>query len=146
MYIPHFYQLVSCGNSQLTSNQDITGPSTATIGIIDIYDIFGISNQTIQGADLLAARLNALVLVPDFFHGERADLAWFPPDTEEKKQALFGFINTKASVAEKVGVLGKVAEDAKVKFASVKSWGAFGLCWGGKVSITYFSNGYCLGK
>ena len=44
-----------------------------------------------------------------------------------------------------MGVLGKVAEDAKVKFASVKSWGAFGLCWGGKVSITYFSNGILFG-
>lgn len=75
--------------------------------------------------------------MPDFFHGERADLAWFPPDTEEKKAALFGFINTKAAVAEKVGVLRRVAEDARVRFGGVRSWGAVGLCWGGKVSILF---------
>lgn len=84
--------------------------------------------------------------MPDFFHGERADLAWFPPDTEEKKAALFGFINTKAAVKDKVEVLRRVAEDARVRFEGVRSWGAVGLCWGGKVCIFTFLIGGIWGR
>ncbi|OOF94071.1 hypothetical protein ASPCADRAFT_397762 [Aspergillus carbonarius ITEM 5010] len=113
----------------------ITGPTDASIGIIDIYDIFGISSQTLQGADLLAARLNALVLVPDFFNGGGAAPEWFPPDTEEKNKALWGFINTHAAIPENVAVLNKVIAEAKARFSSVKGWAGFGLCWGGKVTV-----------
>jgi hypothetical protein len=45
----------------------VTGNVDCRTGLVDIYDVFGLASQTIQGADLLAARLNAVVLVPDFF-------------------------------------------------------------------------------
>ena len=48
--------------------------------------------QTIQGADLLAESLKAVVLVPDFFKGEPLPLSIYPPNTEEKKKMAGEFI------------------------------------------------------
>ena len=49
------------------------------------YDAFGYSPQLLQGADMLSAALDALIVVPDFFKGKPIQAAWFPPDTDEKK-------------------------------------------------------------
>ena len=92
-------------------------------------------SQTLQGADAVAAALDAVVLVPDFFQGESAQWSWIPPDTPEKEKALRDFITTgPASFERNTPVVLKVVEEAKGKFGSVSSWGAYGLCWGGKVS------------
>ncbi|KAJ5096678.1 dienelactone hydrolase [Penicillium angulare] len=116
-------------------NTYITGPGNAASGIVEIYDIFGLSSPTLQGADLLATRLNALVLMPDFFHGEAAQPDWLPMDSEEKKAALMEFMSARADISKNVdALLGAVSEYRK-QFPSVKSWGAFGLCWGGKVAV-----------
>ena len=45
----------------------VTGKQDAKRGIIDVYDIFGICPQTLQGADRLAESVQAVVFVPDFF-------------------------------------------------------------------------------
>jgi hypothetical protein len=59
-------------------NTYVTGSeSSAKFGLVDVYDIFGPANQTLQGADLLAAALNVVVLVPDFFKGEACQGEWF---------------------------------------------------------------------
>ncbi|KAI9927463.1 hypothetical protein MW887_003077 [Aspergillus wentii] len=113
----------------------VTGSTDASIGIVDIYDIFGLASQTIQGADLLAARLNAVVLVPDFFKGEAAKHEWLPADTEEKQKLLMGFVSTAASIPNNVGVLLEAIKEYQTKFPTVKKWGALGLCWGGKVTV-----------
>ncbi|RDW70866.1 dienelactone hydrolase family protein [Aspergillus mulundensis] len=124
---------VSSVIGDLGFNTYVTGPPTATTAILAIYDIFGNSPQTTQGADLLAARLNALVLIPDFFDGDGAKHEWVPPDTDEKMAALMGFVNTKASFAEAVKSVPGLVEAYKASFPSVQKWGAYGLCWGGKV-------------
>ncbi|KAI9039372.1 dienelactone hydrolase family protein [Aspergillus affinis] len=111
-----------------------TGNLSSTTAIIDIYDIFGISPQTIQGADLLAARLNTLVLVPDFFKGKGAQHDWYPMDTEDKTKAMMGFFREYAQFEPNVGVLKNALEEYKVAFPAVEKWGIFGLCWGGKVT------------
>ncbi|PYH81341.1 hypothetical protein BO82DRAFT_432681 [Aspergillus uvarum CBS 121591] len=116
-------------------NTYITGSQDAAYGLIDIYDIFGLSNQTLQGADLLAARLHAVVLVPDFFHGDKADPAWLPPDTPEKQEALTKFISTRASPTDAVKVLEAAVAVYRERFPSVQAWAATGLCWGGKVAV-----------
>ncbi|RFU30725.1 hypothetical protein B7463_g5633, partial [Scytalidium lignicola] len=112
---------------------DITGPEDATIGIFDVYDIFGPAPQTLQGADALSHALNAVVLVPDFFKGSPGDHDWFVNETEEnkkKKEELFSrAMNFEAQSATFLNVV----EESKKKFTSVTSWGAFGLCWGGKI-------------
>jgi len=112
----------------------IIGPSTATKAILDIYDIFGLAPQTLQGADRLSTSLNCLVLVPDFFKGEPAQYEWFPDDTEEKKAGKTKFMTTRINFEENLVAVLKVTREAKKMFPGVKGWGAFGLCWGGKLA------------
>lgn len=103
---------------------------------MDIYDVFGMASQTIQGADLLAARLNAVVVIPDLFEGEPLKHEYVPADTEEKKQIIEEFVAHKANIPRNVGVVIEAVEEYRTRFSSVRKWGAFGLCWGGKVSLT----------
>jgi dienelactone hydrolase len=72
-----------------------TGPSDATRAILLIYDIFGLANQTLQGADILAKLTDSLVLVPDFFHGQPLEMDVLPADTEEKKLRFGKFFQEK---------------------------------------------------
>jgi dienelactone hydrolase len=90
--------------------------------------------QTLQGADRLAESLNAIVLVPDFFKGKYPQGSWFatPPTDGEEKAAYDEFVQIMPP-PKHVGPLLKVTEAAKEKFPKAKGWGAFGLCWGGKV-------------
>ncbi|KEF62863.1 uncharacterized protein A1O9_00836 [Exophiala aquamarina CBS 119918] len=116
-------------------NTYVTGPKNATSGIVDIYDVFGFSSQTLQGADILAARTNSIVIIPDFFNGESVSHDWLPADSEEKKTLLTKFLSEKAAYPQNVGLLLGVAEDCKKRFPCAKKWAAFGLCWGGKVAV-----------
>jgi len=111
----------------------VTGSTSATKGIIDIYDVFGMASQTLQGADIMASTLNALVLVPDFFHGEAAKHEWLPPNTDQKREALTEFMTKRAAFPPNVETLLQITKDAKEKYSSVTAWGSFGLCWGGKI-------------
>lgn len=118
----------------------VTGPSTASKAIFVIYDIFGYFPQTIQGADILSTSdkdNQYQVFMPDFFEGKPADISWYPPDTDEKGKALGNFFQTSAAppkTAEKVPTLVK---EIQAKYPNIKTWGAVGYCWGGKiVSLT----------
>ncbi len=114
--------------------QDIIGSSTASRGIIDIYDVFGFMPQTLQGADRLAESLNAVVLVPDLLKGKYAQGKWFAaPPTEGEEKAAYDAFMTSMAFQNHVEPLLKVTQAAKEKFSEAKVWGAFGLCWGGKV-------------
>ncbi|KAF2664695.1 dienelactone hydrolase [Microthyrium microscopicum] len=118
------------------TNTYITGPAAATRGILMVFDIFGFCSQTLQGADILAysSKENPyLVIVPDFFDGTPAQAAWFAPDASPTDQAKIGpFFQERAvpslSLSRLPGILSEVTETK-----GVKSWGALGLCWGGKV-------------
>ncbi|KAJ5110402.1 hypothetical protein N7532_000937 [Penicillium argentinense] len=113
----------------------VTGNPEARIGLVDIYDVFGLSNQTLQGADLLATRLNAVVLVPDFFEGDALEHHNIPPDTDEKKQRIGQFLATRANIERNTGVVLAAVPEYRTRFPLVAKWGANGLCWGGKVTI-----------
>ncbi|KAK9453577.1 dienelactone hydrolase [Dipodascopsis uninucleata] len=112
----------------------VTGNEESERAVIDVYDIFGLAPSTLQGADIIASLLNAVVFVPDFFKGEPMDSALFPPDTDEKKAKVQKFITEKARTPDLGTHLPKFAEMIKSKYKTVKSWGAVGLCWGGKVT------------
>ena len=99
------------------------------------------ASQTIQGADLLAARLNAVVLIPDFFDGAPLKHEYVPADTEEKKQIIAEFMAHKADIARNVGVATEAVQEYRARFPAVRKWGAFGLCWGGKASNAFDSVG-----
>lgn len=82
----------------------------------------------------MAASLNAIVLVPDFFKGEPMDPGLYPPDTDEKKAKAAEFMATKANVQEGAKMLVETIKEAKGEYAGVKTWGTYGLCWGGKIA------------
>ncbi|KAL7933169.1 Alpha/Beta hydrolase protein [Trichoderma chlorosporum] len=117
-------------------NTYIVGPENATKGIVDIYDIFGVWPQTIQGADRLSAHTGFLVLVPDFFDGKGLDINSIPMDTEEKQKTVHQFIGTTGNPQANVEKLLALRKELTDKFPAVESsWGLFGLCWGGKLTV-----------
>jgi len=112
----------------------ITGSPDSKKAIIDVYDVFGLASQTLQGADLLAAAVGALVFVPDFLKGEAAKEEWFTskdPAAAKEKAAFFELLG----LDENVKKLTDFLEVAKGEWKGVESWGAFGLCWGGKIAV-----------
>jgi len=129
MYLLIFFTL-----SHTNPPLDITGSQASTKAIVDVHDIFGLAPQTLQGADLLAAALNALVLVPDFFKGEPIQGAWLAGGEENEKLKATWWAKHVSNSDRSVKELLDVVEEGKKKWKSVSSWGANGLCWGGKVS------------
>jgi hypothetical protein len=113
---------------------DVTGSPSAKRGLIAVYDIYGYASQTLQGADLLASTLEALVFVPDFFEGESMkDFA--PQDTEEKKEGAAKFRATRLDLEKNKQTLLRLQGEYATKWPSVVGWGAYGFCWGGKVGL-----------
>ena len=115
-------------------SKDITGSESSERAVILIFDAFGFRQPTLRGADLLAASVPCLIVMPDLFKGSPADPDWFPTDTEEKARALEKF-KPKAYNATLVPTIIQSVADAKLKWPSVQAWGCFGLGWGGKVRI-----------
>lgn len=102
-----------------------------------IYDIFGFSPQSLQGADLLAygnEDEQYQVYIPDFLIGQYADHTWFPPDTAEKGQAMGAFFqgpaNPVTTVQKIPGLVRTITEHSS---GAIVSWAVVGKCWGGKV-------------
>lgn len=100
------------------------------------YDIFGISSQTLQGADRLAAETGAIVLVPDFFEGKGLGHDLIPSDTEEKKQKVQAFFAATALFPDNLPKLFAIRKAMSDLYpAAEQNWGIFGLCWGGKLTV-----------
>ena len=116
---------------------DITGDEFSSIAIVSIYDAFGLRPNTIRGADLLASSTPCLVVMPDIFKGTPGDPNWYPTDTEEKAKQLEKFKKEKAFTPHNLPMMVQAAKDAKVRWPNVRAWGGFGLCWGGKVSVSF---------
>ncbi len=114
--------------------------------MIDVYDVFGLAPQTIQGADRLSGYLNALVLLPDFFEGDVMDEAWFPPDTDDKKAKMARFRAERANL-DVVKKLVEVRKELGEKWPAVDDHvGAFGLCFGGECCFEGSLNGWLEGR
>jgi len=123
-------------------NTYVTGSETASKGIIDIFDIFGLAPQTIQGADRLAAHTGAVVLVPDLFYGEPMSKDLAPADTDEKKQKMGAFISGPADLKKNLAKLIEIRKAVADKYPAAEGhWGVFGLCWGGKVAVLACAEG-----
>lgn len=78
--------------------------------------------------------------MPDFFEGQPADISWFPPTTDEHKEKLGNFFQTKGAPPNTLSRIPSVVSEAN-KLASGGSfqWSILGYCWGGK--ITTLSSG-----
>ncbi|KAL3493528.1 hypothetical protein BJX62DRAFT_235129 [Aspergillus germanicus] len=120
----------------------VTGPADATKAILVIYDIFGFFPQTLQGADILStsSAQKYRVFIPDFFEGEPADITWFPPQTDEHKQKLGNFFNTKAAPPATLSKIPGVVSEANSLApggagGKFESWSILGYCWGGKITV-----------
>jgi len=111
----------------------VIAPSRAKSAIVFVYDIFGISSQIMQGADIVSKALNAKVVVPDFFRGNERDINNWPPTTPEgqaERKAFFEDIgDAKKWLPELVAVANALRKEGFEKV------GAIGYCWGGKLSI-----------
>lgn len=114
----------------------MTGPESATAGVVVFYDVFGFFPQTLQGADILAysntERPN-LVLMPDFLKGNPAKIEWFPPDTDEKKAESQTWMGENLSPDKHLSLFEELYDAAAKQFTSVTGWGVMGYCWGGKM-------------
>ena len=125
---------------------DAVGPSDATVAILSIHDIFGFFPQTIQGADLVSASLTnsptpkpTVVVIPDFFSGNPADVAWYPPDSPEKEAKLNAWFAT-ASPPDHLPKVPGLVTAAEKAYPGIKSWGVLGYCWGAKMGSLLASN------
>lgn len=117
---------------------DVTGPSSATTGLLFVYDIFGFSPQAKQGADILAytdPSHEYLVFVPDFLRGQPASHDLFPTDTEEKKQKMKELFEGPANIPKTAEMIPATIKEIAEQAPQVKKWGAIGCCWGGKVGL-----------
>lgn len=114
-------------------NTYVTSSTSPTRGLVAAYYAFGFHPSTSQGADLLAENLHAVVLMPDFLEGG-LPLDVYPPDTEEKKSILMDFMTNRADPPRHTAKLLEVQKEAEEKWPSVKGWGAYGFCWGGKLT------------
>lgn len=112
----------------------ITGSKDAKRAVFFIYDIFGYFPQTIQGADILAEALDALVVMPDLFEGEPCDYSIYPADNDEKKAKLQEFWKAKADFGKNQAAASQITRALKDEFKSVEKWAIIGLCWGGKMA------------
>ena len=73
--------------------------------------------------------------MPDFFEGSPADISWYPPTTDEHKEKLGKFFQTKAAPQNTLPKIPKIVEEAN-KLAPNGSfqWSILGFCWGGKIA------------
>jgi len=115
-----------------------TGPSSATSAIFIIYDIFGFSDQAIQGADILAhadggSGHQYQVFVPDFFFGKPLAHSDYPPDTEEKQKKVGAFFGGPAKPDDTAKKVPELVKEIEKQCSGIKKWGSLGMCWGGKV-------------
>lgn len=122
--------------SYLQILSDVTGSSSATTGILFIYDIFGFSPQAKQGADLLAytdPSHEYQVFMPDFLRGHSADHDLFPSDTEEKQRKVRELFEGPANIPKTTELVPTTIREIVEQAPGIKQWGAIGFCWGGKV-------------
>ncbi|CAG7731309.1 unnamed protein product [Allacma fusca] len=105
-----------------------TADTTPKKVLICAYDIFGVHPNIRQVSDILALA-GFRVVIPDFFRGNKLDMANFDRSTIMAFVAEFGtWSNTVKPDFEKVIEHYKTQEN-------ITAFGVFGFCWGGRISI-----------
>jgi dienelactone hydrolase len=99
-----------------------------------VYDLFGYSNQTYQGADVLATHGSEqyLVFVPDFIGPEKAaKLEWFKPGADPKPlQDLLKIVTSDSMMKDIRSTASAIKSDDRYKHVQI--WAGVGFCWGSK--------------
>ena len=115
---------------------DVTGPENATQALLVIYDIFGYQDQILQGADILAhsdKEHQYQVYMPDFFDEDYISLSDYPPQTQEQKSKIGAWFGDKANPEKAQKRIPQCLQAAEESNSNIKTWGALGYCWGGKM-------------
>jgi dienelactone hydrolase len=111
--------------------------------VLFFYDALGWGHQTYTAADMLASLMpDTVVLMPDFFKGQALDLGVFALPEEERKGVVGKWLSTVGDIGtNKTAAEGVIALARDAGFDKVQKWGAFGLCWGGKMTATMSMQG-----
>jgi dienelactone hydrolase len=108
----------------------VTGDSTCMTGMVYIYDMFGPDfKQTLQGADIIGST-GHVVVMPDFFRGQRFDVSNIPADTEENMAKLMAFVDGPANLGNNIKVVRELMPELKTQFPAVEKWALVGFCCG----------------
>jgi hypothetical protein len=92
-------------------------------------DIFGFFEQSLQGADIIStsgATDKYRVFIPDWFHGEPADISWYPPQNDEHKKNLGAFFG-KNSPPRVAGLVPDYVKAVGEEYPEIKTWGIIGV-------------------
>jgi dienelactone hydrolase len=99
------------------------GKKDARIALICITDIFGILNNTQQGADVLSAQMDCRIVIPDVFRGKPWDVNDFPPSNMDKFQSWISKYNYKTVEPDIKKIMALLEKDGAQKL------GIYGFCW-----------------
>jgi dienelactone hydrolase len=102
----------------------------ATIGVLVIPDIFGMTSQAFYVADQISERLNAKVVIPDVFAGKPWPKSDYPP---KDYAALGAWIGSEGAYEVQKPRFEPALNALKAEFAKV---GLVGFCLGGKMVVT----------
>jgi len=119
--------------------------STATMAIIQVYDVFGMSPNADCFADHLANGLQCPVVIPDFFRGDPWPIDNLPPvkegkfpkgvEPEDGYGALMKWMASNPHCrGERPDEIQAIKSFLQTEFPSVTKIGIVGLCWGAKVA------------
>ncbi len=71
--------------------------------------------------------------MPDFFDGDYIGLSDYPPQTEEQKSRIGSWFGDKANPEKAQKRIPDCLKAAEESNSNIKTWGALGYCWGGKM-------------
>jgi dienelactone hydrolase len=95
------------------------------------YDIFGLTPQCTQVADMLAEKMNCRVVVPDFFLAKPWPKERYPP---KEGDDLMGWIRTAGSWEDRIrDMLNTVI--ARLKGQGTSEVSLIGFCWGARMCL-----------
>ena len=122
-----------CAGSDLYAPLDAYVVGSGTTALVVGTDIFGFAApNTRANADMLAAALGCLVIVPDHFRG--ATITSYLDGAEFTPAAIGGFIQSHGTwEATKTDLLGAVVPLAAAAGAVRLVY--LGFCWGGKIAL-----------
>jgi len=113
-----------------------TGAATSAKVLVFVYDIFGMSPQVRQVADLIADATGYRVIIPDFFDGKPWPMEKFPPGEGDD---LMGWIKSAGDYSRIRALLVPVLE--RVRAQGAKSVGLVGFCWGARMCMNALQEG-----
>lgn len=103
----------------------VTGSTTASKAVYYIYDVFGYSAPTLQGADRLAST-GYLVAIPDLLEGQLGQIEWFTGTSEEDKRKAGEYMKMIQNVPFHLSNIDRTLEGLKKEYPSVQKWAGIG--------------------